>query len=734
MRSGIELKVSTTNSGAELVSVIYDEFDRVHALIDPLGNKVSTLYDQWGSEIARIDPLGNKTSRVYDDMGRVVGEIDPLGHQYMRHYDDQGRVAAEIDSLGAKTTFEYNAKGQRIAVIDALGNRTAAEYDAMGQKTVEIDALGNRTIFSYDSDGKLVKRVDARGLVTFYSYDAAGNQTRIAYSDGKEAIFDYDALSQKTRVKDWTGETRYEYDAVGNMTAVHYPSANSLHYAYDANGRRVSMIDHNGGKTSYRYDVAGNLVAITNPFGETTSIQYDALRREISKTSANGVKQVCVYDAVGNETSRRYVTSAQAVLAAYNAKYDAAGNRTHVAEYDGSTISYAYDSTYQLLSENRTGSNAFHAAYTYDPLGNRLTKTHNGSVTHYEYGAGNVITKLTDPLGSVTEFAHDASGNLVSATKDDNTTLYGWDTDNNLVSVRKGESKEEYVYNIDGVRISKKVEGFETRFIWDSVNVLAEIDASDKTLAYYTDTPGQWGDLVSAMHTGKSQYFAYDLSSNTRHLTDHDGNLTAVFAYDAFGSPLTETPSDATPYRFGGMYGYQSDTDERVYVRARHYSTVTGRWDSRDPMGLTGGDWNLHRYVGNRVVHVLDPSGLDANQCEWCVANVYTPCMNKLRDVDAAISVTIDLLCAAANIFEMYKNMAGGCAKACSKLPFKTPNAVAGCELACAAILAVGCTVAEVCLLKKLEADTDYCGDMLTYCERPKNSTMKKPTRPGWCG
>jgi hypothetical protein len=82
----------------------------------------------------------------------------------------------------------------------------------------------------------------------------------------------------------------------------------------------------------------------------------------------------------------------------------------------------------------------------------------------------------------------------------------------------------------------------------------------------------------------------------------------------------------------------------------------------------------------------------------------------------------------------MYKNMAGGCAKACSKLPFKTPNAVAGCELACAAILAVGCTVAEVCLLKKLEADTDYCGDMLTYCERPKNSTMKKPTRPGWCG
>lgn len=57
------------------------------------------------------------------------------------------------------------------------------------------------------------------------------------------------------------------------------------------------------------------------------------------------------------------------------------------------------------------------------------------------------------------------------------------------------------------------------------------------------------------------------------------------------GVPLTDSSSDATPYRFGGQYGYYSDDEERVYVRARHYSTAEGRWVSRDPSGLQTLTW-----------------------------------------------------------------------------------------------------------------------------------------------
>ncbi|REJ91435.1 MAG: RHS repeat-associated core domain-containing protein [Planctomycetota bacterium] len=46
------------------------------------------------------------------------------------------------------------------------------------------------------------------------------------------------------------------------------------------------------------------------------------------------------------------------------------------------------------------------------------------------------------------------------------------------------------------------------------------------------------------------------------------------------------------------------------YVRARTYDPVIARWLSRDPLGFAAGDYNLYRYVGNRVVIAIDPSGL----------------------------------------------------------------------------------------------------------------------------
>lgn len=64
------------------------------------------------------------------------------------------------------------------------------------------------------------------------------------------------------------------------------------------------------------------------------------------------------------------------------------------------------------------------------------------------------------------------------------------------------------------------------------------------------------------------------------------------------------------PYRFGGQSGYRRDGTNRSYVRARHLDTSRGRWISRDPIGLDGGDRNLYRYVGNCPVNLSDGSGL----------------------------------------------------------------------------------------------------------------------------
>lgn len=46
------------------------------------------------------------------------------------------------------------------------------------------------------------------------------------------------------------------------------------------------------------------------------------------------------------------------------------------------------------------------------------------------------------------------------------------------------------------------------------------------------------------------------------------------------------------------------------YYRARYYDPMTGRFMSRDPLGLAAGDVNLYRYVGNNPVSLRDPFGL----------------------------------------------------------------------------------------------------------------------------
>jgi RHS repeat-associated protein len=45
------------------------------------------------------------------------------------------------------------------------------------------------------------------------------------------------------------------------------------------------------------------------------------------------------------------------------------------------------------------------------------------------------------------------------------------------------------------------------------------------------------------------------------------------------------------------------------YFRARWYSPETGRWLSKDPIGISGG-FNLYDFCGNDPVNFVDPTGL----------------------------------------------------------------------------------------------------------------------------
>ena len=53
------------------------------------------------------------------------------------------------------------------------------------------------------------------------------------------------------------------------------------------------------------------------------------------------------------------------------------------------------------------------------------------------------------------------------------------------------------------------------------------------------------------------------------------------------------------------------------YYRARYYDAKVGRFVSKDPIGLAGGDINLYSYVGNNPVNFVDPWGLKCKKPFW---------------------------------------------------------------------------------------------------------------------
>ena len=114
-------------------------------------------------------------------------------------------------------------------------------------------------------------------------------------------------------------------------------------------------------------------------------------------------------------------------------------------------------------------------------------------------------------------------------------------------------------------------------------------------------------DLAAQSGSTTTTYLGYD-ALNVRLHQDEDGGLTAAYRYGPFGEELGTVPEG---YAFAG-----ERWDEPVgllYLRARYYNPVVGRFVSRDRWGGESQfPQSLDRfvYVANNVVNRVDPSGL----------------------------------------------------------------------------------------------------------------------------
>ncbi|MEM9540747.1 MAG: FG-GAP-like repeat-containing protein [Cyanobacteria bacterium P01_E01_bin.42] len=426
--------------GTNLISSLVEETSRGWTKLERQADDSTALYDYdpLGELKTITDPLGQDTIAVYNSLGQVLSTTTRETGRTQYRYNDNGKLVNQIDAKGQRISFDYDRLGRlsqkRVYNSDSsLAETITYEYDDPSiengkgalTKIVMPEAIYT---FAYDNRGQLKAEkveMDTRGdgsrktYISRYTYDAAGRPQTITYPDGAIVRHTYNEAGelQTIALKD-IGETDFriyaiyeDYTALGDFRKVTYGNQVESNYQYDSIGRIATNTTSKGAYTysnfEYEWNKANKLLRITdiadNDKPDRSQIfTYDINGRlKIAEGPYGGLKYD--YDRAGNITQRndrvyRYKPDKQHQL--LEATYDDNGNTTALNPWR-----YTYDAQNRLLRVDR--SNTTVNAFTYDSLGNRLSKTESqdGKTTYYVTSLYEVVRQTGDAEAD-SQFVH----------------------------------------------------------------------------------------------------------------------------------------------------------------------------------------------------------------------------------------------------------------------------------------------------------------------------------------
>lgn len=106
-----------------------------------------------------------------------------------------------------------------------------------------------------------------------------------------------------------------------------------------------------------------------------------------------------------------------------------------------------------------------------------------------------------------------------------------------------------------------------------------------------------------------------DIQSTVHALVDENGIIVERYEYDAWGRTkiYSADGTELTESAIGNRYLFQGREYDAstglYYFRARWYDPVSGRFISKDPVGISGG-LNLYVFCSDDPVNFVDPLGL----------------------------------------------------------------------------------------------------------------------------
>jgi len=526
--------------------------------------------------------------------------------------------------------------------------------------TLTRDSQGNWTyrrfdddsVLSFTSDGKLQTQARRNGWSWAYTYDGVGRLATIGNGFGRTLALNYNSAGQLVGVL--TPDLRsigFAYDSMGRLAVVTYPDAKSrtfvyenvsfsqaltgildetgarfATFAYDPQGRAIdSALAGSVDRYGVSYPSAGN-AHITDPLGTSRSYSYSTIKGKLAVTggslpSGTGEADAAsrIQDANGLITSE---TDFKGVVT--TTTWDVA-RRLPTTVVRASAIPEAqmvttqWHPTFSLPAlVTQTGRTT---AYTYDALGNVLTRTITDTVTNqaqlwqWTYNAQQLVATAAEPNGAVTSYTYDPRGNVLTATNAlGHVTSYTYDNANRVVSATAPNGLvTTYTYDPRDRLLTQTVGGQTTVLTYKPYGTVETITLpTGLVLTYSYDAAHRltgWSN-----NRGESGSFTLDGMGNrtAEQIKDSAGNVAwnaartinainrlsaqtegpnqaSAFGYDANGELVTQTNglNQSTQYSLDGLRRIKAVTDAANATATLKYNTLDAVTEAKDFKGVT---------------------------------------------------------------------------------------------------------------------------------------------------
>lgn len=639
----------------------HDAEGRLLAHTDVLDRTTRYGYSEAGLIARRTDAAGRQLAYRWDKLGRLVQLDNENRSSYTFAYDPVGRLLAEVGFDGQKTGYAYAEFNGVLEKIEQPLQSIGMRFDAMGRLLERTAGEASET-FGYDATGRLVAANNRDARLQWF-YDPVGNAVR----EHLHYLHHEGGASEKPMTAVW----RHQYDELGNRTASTRPDGHEVRLLTYGSGHVHGLMLDGQDIVSFERDDLHREVAREQGNGLTQSLDYDPMGRLLEQrvastaetttaaaAAATGnaggvlVRRSYAYDKVGQlvgigDTRRgrldyRYdpvgrLIQANSALGREVFAFDPAGNIAAPGwpEAPGQPVATARGTGLrdEPLPESRTNHVAAHklldnllkdyagTTYRYDVQGNLVERVRNGERTSFEWdGFGRMVAARSHQQGTTT-FAYDALGRRVAKHSPKARTVYGWDGDvlayesveraADSKSVKAQARTVHYLYEPGSFRPllqARKQQAIALHATPDYAAMVAE--EGDYDVA----RDPLWTTEPVAQPFAKEEicYYQCDHLGTPQELTDDEGRIAWSAQYRAWGeareaiAQAAENAGIRNPIRFQGQY-FDEETGLH-YNRHRYYDPHSGRFVSKDPIGLFGGI-NLQAYAPNPTGWI-DPGGL----------------------------------------------------------------------------------------------------------------------------